>query len=68
MSSQAPGPRICRTPQEAFEAGFNAPCEHGVPRPPNCPRCRLTEAEIGRLAVLLGACLRPAAERSETAA
>lgn len=45
--------RICRTPDEAFEAGFEEPCEHQVPDPEDCPKCRLTEAEIGRLVVLL---------------
>ncbi|MEW2636450.1 hypothetical protein AB0903_33640 [Streptomyces sp. NPDC048389] len=67
MSAQAPGSRICRTPREAFEAGFTAPCEHGV-RPPDCARCRLTEAEIGRLAVLLKTSVPPATEARETAA
>jgi hypothetical protein len=43
---------MCRTRDEAFEAGFTAPCEHGVPLPRDCPRCRLTDAEISRLAVL----------------
>lgn len=46
------------TPDEAFEAGFSEPCEHRVPDPNDCPKCRLSEAEIRRLAVLL---------RSETA-
>lgn len=41
------------TPEEAFEAGFAEPCEHQVPDPSDCPKCRLTEAEIRRLAVLL---------------
>lgn len=67
MSTPAPR-RICRTPQEAFEAGFNAPCEHLVPDPNDCPRCRLTEAEIRRLAVLLRRRPQTAAESSETAA
>ncbi|MFJ9377754.1 hypothetical protein [Streptomyces sp. NPDC101455] len=45
--------RICLSADEAFEAGFKAPCEHLVPDPNDCPRCRLTEAEIRRLVVLL---------------
>lgn len=45
--------RICRTADEAFQAGFEEPCEHQVPDPEDCPQCRLTEAEIGRLVVLL---------------
>ncbi|MFE3855265.1 hypothetical protein ACFXPN_29555 [Streptomyces griseorubiginosus] len=45
--------RICLTPQQAFEAGFEEPCEHQVPDPNDCPTCRLTGAEIRRLAVLL---------------
>ncbi|WP_432135835.1 hypothetical protein [Streptomyces sp. bgisy154] len=44
--------RICRTPDDAFQAGFTEPCEHGI-TPEECPRCRLTEAEIGRLVALL---------------
>ncbi|MGW1324826.1 hypothetical protein ACWD64_20065 [Streptomyces antibioticus] len=38
---------------QAFQAGFDAPCEHLVPSPVDCPHCRLTDAEISRLAVLL---------------
>lgn len=45
--------QICLTPDQAFEAGFSEPCEHLVPDPNDCPQCRLTEAEIRRLAVLL---------------
>lgn len=45
--------RICHSPQAAFEAGFAEACEHRVPDPTTCPKCRLTEAEIRRLAVLL---------------
>lgn len=43
---------ICRTPDEAFQAGYDAPCEHQLPDPTQCPDCRLTDAEIARLAVL----------------
>lgn len=52
--------RICLSPQAAFEAGFEAACEHRVPDPTTCPQCRLTDAEIRRLAVLLRG--EPAAE------
>lgn len=51
--------RVCLTPEEAFEAGFNEPCQHGRPDPNDCPRCRLTAAEIGRLVVLLQGAYRP---------
>jgi hypothetical protein len=51
--------RICLTPDEAFEVGFEEPCEHSVPDPTDCPHCRLSVAEIRRFAVLL---------RGETAA
>ena len=47
-----PGRRICRTPEEAFQAGWDEPCEHNVPDPTRCPQCRLSEAEIRRLAIL----------------
>lgn len=45
--------RICLSPDAAFEAGFEEACEHHVPDPTTCPKCRLTEAEIRRFAVLL---------------
>lgn len=45
--------RICLSADEAFDAGFEAPCEHRVPDPNDCPECRLTGDEIRRLAVLL---------------
>ncbi|MER6532982.1 hypothetical protein ABT215_04005 [Streptomyces sp900105755] len=45
--------RICLTTDQAFAAGFDEPCEHQVPNPAECPKCRLTEAEILRLAVLV---------------
>lgn len=45
-------PRICRTADEAYQAGYEAPCDHGID-PVQCPKCCLTEEEIGRLAVLL---------------
>lgn len=45
--------RICLTPDEAFAAGYEEPCEHLVPDPNQCPTCRLSGDEIRRLAVLL---------------
>lgn len=51
--------RVCLTPEEAFAAGFNEPCQHGQPDPEDCSRCRLTDAEIGRLVVLLQGAHRP---------
>ncbi|MDN3021570.1 hypothetical protein [Streptomyces sp. S.PB5] len=51
--------RVCLTPEEAFEAGFNDSCQHDQPDPNDCPRCRLTDAEIGRLVVLLQGAYRP---------
>lgn len=50
------------TPDEAFEAGFEEPCQHLVLDPNDCPDCRLSPAEIRRLAVLLRS--EPAAEDS----
>jgi hypothetical protein len=58
---------ICRTPEEAFQAGLEQPCEHGVHPMPRCPKCRLTEAEIADIAVLLGSHLTPAAHSGEAA-
>lgn len=46
-------PRICRTADDAFRAGWEAPCEHGIPDPAACDDCRLTPEETVRLAVLL---------------
>lgn len=60
--------RICLSAQEAFEAGFQEACEHRVPDPNDCPACRLSEAEIRRLAVLLQEEPRPDAGASTTAA
>lgn len=45
-------PRICRTPDEAFQAGLEAKCEHKVKRA-DCKQCELTDEEIRRLVVLL---------------
>ncbi|HEY5832424.1 hypothetical protein [Streptomyces sp.] len=42
---------ICRTADEAWQAGWDAPCEHGL-GPGDCPRCALTAEEIARLAIL----------------
>lgn len=59
--------RVCMTVDEAFEAGFNEPCEHGTP-PADCPSCRLTDAEIGRLVVLLRGAMAPQPKDAKTAA
>lgn len=42
---------MCRTAAEAFAAGWQEPCEHQAD-PARCPQCRLTAAEMARLAVL----------------
>lgn len=57
---------ICRTPEEAFQAGWERPCEHGVPDVNDCPDCRLTDDEITQIVALL----RPhlSASRSRKAA
>jgi hypothetical protein len=59
--------RVVLTIDEAFEAGFNEPCEHGTP-PEDCPSCRLTAAEIGRLVVLLRGALTSQPKDAKTAA
>jgi hypothetical protein len=43
---------ICRTPEEAFQAGWDSPCEHGIPNPVDCEHCRLKPEEIARIAAL----------------
>ena len=60
--------RICLSVEQAFDAGFAEPCEHLVPNPNDCSRCRLTDAEIGRLVVLLQGALRPQQQSTKTAA
>lgn len=55
--------RICLTPEEAFQAGWEEPCDHGAD-PGDCPQCRLTDTEIARLVVLL----RPAAAEAAPSA
>jgi hypothetical protein len=50
---------MCRTPEEAFQAGWDAPCEHGIPNPVDCPGCRLSPEEITALVVLHRPYLRP---------
>lgn len=50
---------ICRTADEAWDAGYNSPCEHGIPDPNDCPECELTPAEIARLVVLHRPYLKP---------
>lgn len=42
---------ICRSADEAFQAGLTEPCEHDKP-PTQCADCQLTEAEMTRLLVL----------------
>lgn len=44
--------------EDAFQAGWDSPCEHDVPNPVDCPECRLTPEEITRLAALHGPYLR----------
>ena len=61
------GPRICRTPDEAFLAGWNEPCDHGSPDPGDCTVCGLTDAEITRLVALLAGLAKPAAPLSMAA-
>ncbi|MFI6248969.1 hypothetical protein [Streptomyces sp. NPDC051016] len=51
--------RMCRTPEEAFQAGWNEPCDHSAD-PGECPTCRLTDAEIGQLVILLSHLAEPA--------
>ena len=50
----------CRTPQEAFEAGLKAPCEHGFTPKHHCPDCALTAQEVAVLAPLLRPYVAPA--------
>lgn len=59
---------ICRTPEEAFQAGLDAPCEHGIPNPNECSRCELTDAEIAYLVTLLRPYLRLSAPAVEPSA
>lgn len=56
---------MIRTFEEAFQQGYDEPCEHGVPDPNDCPKCRLTPEEITRLAVLHGPYLRAMAAAAE---
>lgn len=60
MSTSQANRRICRTPEDAWQAGWDAPCEHGIADITQCPACRLTPAEIGRIAILLRPYMRPA--------
>lgn len=59
---------MIRTFEEAFQQGYDAPCEHGVPDPNDCPSCKLTPEEITRLALVWGPSLRAAAARAEAEA
>lgn len=54
-------PGICRTAEEAFQAGWEATCDHGRD-PGECRQCGLTDTEIARLVVLLGHLATPAPE------
>ncbi|MGW3152697.1 hypothetical protein [Streptomyces sp. NPDC001089] len=58
--------RICRTADEAFQAGWDQPCDHGL-NPDGCPTCGLTDAEIARLVVLLSGLAEHAPERTAAA-
>lgn len=58
---------ICRTAEDAWQAGQAAPCEHGAPIV-ECPQCRLTDEEIVRLAVLHRPYLQVPAPATTTAA
>ncbi|MFI5973604.1 hypothetical protein [Streptomyces sp. NPDC051452] len=52
--------RICRTAEEAFQAGWDEKCDHDTD-PGVCPECGLTDTEIARLVILLS---HPAAPTS----
>lgn len=60
--------RLCLTPEQAFAVGFEEPCEHLVPDPNDCPKCRLSVSEIRRLVVLLHSGLATEAGARTTAA
>ncbi|SHI65184.1 hypothetical protein [Streptomyces sp. 3214.6] len=51
--------RICRTPQEAFQAGWDETCDHDLD-PGKCRVCGLTDTEIAQLVVLIGHLATPA--------
>ncbi|MER7971123.1 hypothetical protein ABTX35_19360 [Streptomyces sp. NPDC096080] len=57
---------VVQTPDEAFQLGLTELCDHGYTAPEDCPSCRLTDAEIGRLTALL--CGVAAQRRVDTAA
>jgi hypothetical protein len=59
---------ICRTVEDAFQAGLNAPCEHNIPNPVDCPDCRLTPAEIEHLVVMHRPFLKPVTGRPAASA
>lgn len=50
--------RICRTAEEAFQAGWDETCDHNAD-PGDCRICGLTDSEISRLVVLLGHLAQP---------
>lgn len=51
-----------------MRAAQTEPCDHGYVDLPECPKCRLTEAEISAVAVLLGPGLRARAQTGAHAA
>lgn len=59
---------ICRTADDAWQAGYDAPCEHGVADPTACSSCALTPAEIARLVILHRPYLQPPGSRAQSAA
>jgi hypothetical protein len=59
---------LCHSINEAWQAGYDAPCAHGVPDPAECESCRLKPEEIARLVVLLAGMRATAAAESDTAA
>ncbi|GHI91688.1 hypothetical protein KVH15_33325 [Streptomyces olivaceus] len=60
--------RICRTPDEILAAGMHVACEHEISPMRDCPECRLSASEIGRLAVLHRPYVAAAAEDAAHAA
>jgi hypothetical protein len=57
--------RICRTADEAFQAGWEAKCEHGAD-PGECSPCALTDTEIAQLMILLRHLFAPQQDARET--
>lgn len=59
---------ICQSVDDAWHAGYDAPCTHGIADPTACDRCALTPAEIARLAILHRPYLSPDAPMARGAA